>query len=75
MDIFLYFQQMRYTLAPFWISYRTLGAQFNTNTDSEYLRSDPLVLVKVKGMAYNVVELMNLDLEEKLKGKLLPVAE
>lgn len=36
---------------------------------------DPLVLVKVKGMAHNVVELMNLGIEEKLKGKLVPVAE
>ncbi len=74
-DIYLYFQQMGYLLAPFGISYRTHGAQFNTNTDSEYLRNDPLVLLKVKGMAHNVVELMNLDLEEKLKGKLVPVAE
>ncbi|MBN2734321.1 MAG: NAD(P)H-dependent oxidoreductase [Methanomicrobiaceae archaeon] len=75
MDIYLYFQQMGYLLAPFGISYRTHGAQFNTNTDSEYLRNDPLVLFKVKGMANNVVEMMNLDLEKKLKGKLVPVAE
>lgn len=75
MDIYLYFQQMGYLLAPFGISYRTHGAQFNTTTDPEYLRNDPLVLFKVKGMANNVVELMKLDLEEKLKGKLVPVAE
>jgi multimeric flavodoxin WrbA/rubredoxin len=75
MDIFLYFQQMGYVLAPFGVSYRTHGAQFNTNTDSEYLRNDPLVLFKVMGMANNVVEMLKLDLEEKLKGKLVPVAE
>lgn len=75
MDIYLYFQQMGYLLAPFGISYRTHGAQFNTNTDPDYLRNDPLVIYKVKGMANNVVEMLNLDLEQKLKGKLVPVAE
>jgi multimeric flavodoxin WrbA len=75
MDIFLYFQQMGYILAPFGVSYRTHGAQFNTNTDTEYLKSDPLVIQKVKGMANNVVEMLHLDMEDKLKGKLVPVCE
>ena len=75
MDIYLYFQQMGYLLAPFGVSYRTHGAQFNTNTDPDFLRDDPLVLFKVKGMANNVVEMLKLDIEQKLKGKLVPVAE
>lgn len=75
MDIYLYFQQMGYILAPFGISYRTHGAQFNTNTDTEYLQNDPLVKSKVKGMATNVVEMLAVDNEAKLKGKLVPVAE
>jgi len=75
MDIFLYFQQMGYILAPFAVSYRTHGAQFNTITDTEWLKNDPLVTQKVKGMARNVVEMLRLDLEEKLKGKLVPVCE
>ncbi len=75
MDIYLYFQQMGYILAPFGISYRTHGAQFNTNTDSDFLRNDPLVTVKVRGMANNVVEMLKLDIESKMKGKLVPVAE
>lgn len=75
MDIFLYFQQMGYVLAPFGVSYRTHGAQYNTNTDTEFLKNDPLVGVKVKGMTNNVVEILNLDLEAKLKGKLVPVCE
>jgi hypothetical protein len=66
---------MGYILAPFGISYRTHGAQFNTNTDAEYFRNDPLLKIKVKGMANNVVEMLNLDIESKLKGKLVPVAE
>ncbi len=75
MDIFLYFQQMGYVLAPFGVSYRTHGAQYNTNTDPEYLKNDPLVIQKVKGMANNVVEMLHLDMEGRLKGKLVPVCE
>lgn len=75
MEIYLYFQQMGYILAPFGISYRIHGAQFNTNTDTEFLKNDPLVHLKVRGMANNVVEMLELDLEAKLKGKLVPVAE
>eukprot|EP00825_Cyclidium_porcatum_P038987 TRINITY_DN462_c0_g2_i1.p2 TRINITY_DN462_c0_g2~~TRINITY_DN462_c0_g2_i1.p2 ORF type:complete len:278 (+),score=1.54 TRINITY_DN462_c0_g2_i1:585-1418(+) len=75
MDIFLYFQQMGYVLAPFGISYRIHGAQYNTITDTEFLKNDPLVILKVKGMADNVVEMLKLDIEEKLKGNLVPVCE
>jgi multimeric flavodoxin WrbA/rubredoxin len=75
MDIYLYFQQMGYLLAPFGISYRTHGAQFNTITDTEFLIRDELVITKTKGMVNNVVELMRLDPEAKLKGRLVPVCE
>jgi multimeric flavodoxin WrbA len=75
MDIYLYFQQLGYVLAPFGIAYRVHGAQFNTITDMDFLKSDPLVIQKVKGMANNVVEMMRFDMEEKLKGKLVPVCE
>src|SRR5208337_2907523 len=75
MEIFLYFEQMGYLLAPFGISYRNHGSQFNTITDAEFFRTDPLVVSKTKGMANNVVELMRLGAEAKLKGKLAPVCE
>ena len=75
MDIYLYFQQMGYVLAPFGVSYRTHGAQFNTSTDSDFIRNDPLVTINVRGMANNVVEMLTIDIEEKMKGKLVPVAE
>jgi multimeric flavodoxin WrbA len=75
MDIYLYFQQMGYVLAPFGIAYRVHGAQFNTITDTEFLKNDPLVIQKVKGMANNVVEMVRLGLETELKGKLVPVCE
>jgi multimeric flavodoxin WrbA len=75
MDIWLYFQQMGYIAAPFGIAYRTHGAQFNTITDPDWLRNDPLVIQKVQGMASNVVAMLGLGLEEKLKGRLVPVCE
>jgi len=75
LDIFLYFQQMGYLLAPFGIAYRTHGAQFNTITDPEFLRNDPLVVQKVRGMAANVVAMLRLDPESRLKGSLVPVCE
>ncbi|MDD1682653.1 MAG: NAD(P)H-dependent oxidoreductase [Methanoregula sp.] len=75
MDIFLYFQQMGYLLAPFGIAYRVHGAQFNTITDTEFLKSDPLVIRKVQGMTTNVVMMIQLDPETKLKGTLVPVCE
>ena len=75
MDIFLYFQQMGYILAPFGVSYRTHGAQFDTITDGEFLRHDELLVTKTKGMAQNVVELLRLGIEEKLKNRLVPVCE
>jgi multimeric flavodoxin WrbA/rubredoxin len=75
MDIFLYFQQMGYVLASFGVSYRTHGAQFNTITDTEFLKNDPLVIQKVKGMVHNIAEMLDLGIEDKLKGKLVPVCE
>jgi hypothetical protein len=38
--------------------------QFNTNTDTEHFRNDPLVTFKVKGIVNNVVEMLLLGIEE-----------
>jgi len=35
----------------------------------------PWLKIKVKGMVNNVIEIMKLDVESKLEGKLVPVAE
>ena len=74
MDIFLYFQQMGYLLAPFGIAYRVHGAKFNTITDTEFLKSDPLVIQRVKGMTTSVIDMIRLDPEAKLKGNLVRYA-
>jgi multimeric flavodoxin WrbA len=75
MDIFLNFQQMGYILAPFGISYRTHGAEFNSNADREFFRADEFLKNYTRGVVNNVVELVKLNLEEQLKGRLIPVSE
>ena len=75
MDIWLNFQQMGYVPAPFGIGFRTHGSEFNSRTDREFFRNDALVIHQVRGVVNNVIETMRLGLEEKLKGKLVPVTE
>lgn len=75
MDIWLNLEQLGYILAPFGIAFRTHGSQFNSSTDREFFRSDELIVRHTKGIVNNVIELIQLDAEEKLKGKLVPVTE
>lgn len=75
MDIFLNFQQMGYLLAPFGIAYRTHGAEFPSNVDREFFRNDLLMRDYTRGVVNNVVELMRLDPEGHLRGRLIPVSE
>lgn len=75
LDIYLVFEQMGYILAPFGIAFRTHGSQFNSSTDAEFFRNDPKIRDDVRGVVSNVVEMMQLDLESRLKGRLLPVSE
>lgn len=75
MDIFLNFQPMGYILAPFGIAYRTHGAEFNSNADREFFQSDELTRTYTRGVVNNVVELMRLNVEQQLKGRIIPVSE
>lgn len=75
MDIWLNFEQLGYVLAPFGIAFRTHGAQFNSSTDREFFRADKLIVQHTRGVVNNVIALMQLDLETKLQGKLVPVTE
>lgn len=75
MDIFLNFQQMGYILAPFGIAYRTHGAEFNSNADRDFFRNDSLMQDYARGVVNNVVELMRLNPEGHLRGRLIPVSE
>ncbi|OPX66642.1 MAG: Iron-sulfur flavoprotein [Methanoregulaceae archaeon PtaB.Bin056] len=75
LDIYLFFEQMGYILAPFGIAFRTHGSAYNSSTDAEFFRNDEKIRDDVRGVVSNVVELMQLDLESRLKGRLLPVSE
>lgn len=74
-DIFPNLQQMGYLFAPFGISYRTHGAEYSSNADMEFFRTDELLQSHTRGVVTNVIELMRLNVEEQLKGKLVPVSE
>jgi len=75
MDIFLNFQQMGFILAPFGISYRTHGAEFSSNEDRDFFITDQLLRQNTRGVVLNVVEMMKLNLENQLKGRITPVSE
>lgn len=75
MDIFFYFQQMGYIFAPFGFAYRTHGAAFNAKTDNAFFSKDKRTKKDVEGVVNNVVKMMRLNSEAKLKGKIKPVSE
>jgi hypothetical protein len=69
-DIYLNFQQMGFVMAPFGI-----WREFNSSTNAEFFRNDELVKSDTKGVVNNIIELMKLDIEGQMKGKLAPVSE
>ena len=75
MDIFFYFQQMGYIFAPFGFAYQTHGAQYDTEKDIDFFKSDEKLKASVEGVVNNVVEMMNQGIEAKLKGKIISVSE
>ncbi len=75
MDIFVYFQQMGFILAPFGFTYRTHGAQYKSETDNSFFQKNPKLEKEIEGVVNNVVNLMNQELEKKLKGKIVAVCE
>lgn len=75
MDIFIYFQQMGFVLAPFGFSYRTHGAEHNAQEDNAFFRNDGKLKKDVSGVVGNVVAIMGLDIEKRLAGKLACVSE
>jgi len=75
MDIWLNFQQLGFVLAPFGIAFRTHGSAFNSSTDREFFRSDELIVRHTRGVVNNVIAMMQLDVEAKLRDRLVPVTE
>jgi multimeric flavodoxin WrbA len=75
MDIFIYFQQMGFILAPYGFTYSTHGAGNNAEADNDFFMKNKRLEKEVSGVVNNIVETMNLKLEEKLKGKIKCVSE
>lgn len=75
MDIFVYFQQMGFVMAPYGFAYATHGAGNDAKTDNRYFRDDEKLKKDVRGVVDNVVEMIGQDLEKKLKGKISEVSE
>lgn len=68
LDIWLYFQEMGCVSAPFSFGYRTHNAQYNAGQDNRFFRGDRRSKEMVDGVVNNVVRMMRLGLEKKLKG-------
>jgi multimeric flavodoxin WrbA/rubredoxin len=75
MDIFVYFQQMGYVMAPFGFAYRTHGSAHKAESDNRFFVGDEKTEKDIRGLVDNVVETMNLGLEDKLKKKIVCVSE
>jgi len=64
-DIFHYFQQMGYVLAPFGINYVTHGGEYNTVTDSGFIRNNKKVKQFTEAAARNLAKAVQLDLPKR----------
>ncbi|HII15108.1 MAG TPA: flavodoxin [Nanoarchaeota archaeon] len=75
MDIFLYFEQMGFILAPFGFAYRTHGGQFNAKEDNGFFRGDRKIKKDIEGVVHNVAEMIKLGIEKKAEGRIKEVCE
>ncbi len=75
MDIFLYFQQMGFVYAPFGFAYKTHGGEYTAEADNKYFKASKKIKGDVEGVVNNVIEMINLQLEDKIKNKVVSVSE
>ena len=75
MDIYIYFQQMGYVMAPYGFGYRTHGSVYNAGEDNKFFSDDEKVEKDVEGLVNNLVETIKLDIEKRLDGKIVCVSE
>lgn len=75
LDIYVYFQQMGYVMAPYGFGYRTHGAASRAEDDIDFFKKDKKLRGEIEGVVNNVVATMALDLEKKLSGKIKCVSE
>lgn len=74
-DIFTYFEQLGFVMPPFGFAYRTHGGAFNTIKDKNFFLNDKKLKRDVEGVVNNVIEMIKLNLEKNLKGKISLVCE
>lgn len=75
MDIYIYFQQMGYILAPYGFTYRTHGAIHHAEEDNKFFEKDEKLKKEVEGVVNNVMETVKMDPEKKLKERIVCVSE
>lgn len=73
MDVFVYFQELGFVLAPFGFAYRTHGAAYDAKTDNEFFSGDGELASDVDGAVANIAETMKLGIEGKLRNRLAKV--
>ena len=74
-DIYTVFQQMGYILAPFGFAYVTHNSGEDAKADYEFFKQNEKIKRDVHGVINNVIEMIKLDSEEKLKGKIKYICE
>jgi multimeric flavodoxin WrbA len=75
LDIYVYFQQMGYVMAPYGFGYGTHGAASRAEDDIDFFGIDKKLRGEIEGVVNNVVATMALDLGKKLSGKIKCVSE
>lgn len=75
LDIFVYFQQLGFIMAPFGFAYKTHGGEFNSKTDRNFFLKNEKLERDVEGVVHNVVEMMKFKLEEKIRKNIKLVCE
>lgn len=75
MDIWLNFEQLGYILAPFGIAFRTHGSEYNSKSDPIFFQNDELIVRYTRGVVNNIIEMLQQDVENKIRDRLTPVTE
>ncbi len=74
-DVFLYFQQMGFVLAPFGMAYATHGAGNDAASDNAFFARNARLKRDVAGVVGNVLATVKIGTETKLKDKVKSVCE
>lgn len=68
-DVFVIFQNMGYILAPFGIWYNLQSLSMNTKEDLQAIKNNNLAIDRMKKVADNLIETMELRIDKLFKGR------